>query len=91
LRYWLMRAALLEAVLFLVAAGVALVPAAPGGRAPGLGAVHGGADGGAMGFRNATVRQLKVPDLTTTVLTLTITGLAAGGGPNLRTRGWPLP
>jgi hypothetical protein len=33
------------------------------------------------------VRQLKVPDLTTTVLTLTITGLAAdSGGPNLRTR-----
>jgi len=42
----------------------------------------------AMGFRNATVRQLKVPDLTTTVLTLTLTGLAAdsafagGGNPN---------
>ncbi len=31
----------------------------------------------AMGFRNATVRQLKIADLTTTVLTLTITGLAA--------------
>lgn len=31
----------------------------------------------AMGFRNATIRQLKVPDLTTTVLTLTLTGLAA--------------
>ena len=42
----------------------------------------------AMGFRNATIRQLKVPDLTTTVLTLTLTGLAAdslaagGGNPN---------
>jgi uncharacterized membrane protein YoaK (UPF0700 family) len=37
-----------------------------------------------MGLRNATVRALGVPDLTTTVLTLTITGLAAdsrlGGG-----------
>ncbi len=38
----------------------------------------------AMGLRNATVRQLAVPDLTT-VLTLTLTGLAAdsslaGGG-----------
>jgi uncharacterized membrane protein YoaK (UPF0700 family) len=37
-----------------------------------------------MGIRNATVRALGVPDLTTTVLTLTITGLAAdsflGGG-----------
>jgi uncharacterized membrane protein YoaK (UPF0700 family) len=31
----------------------------------------------AMGIRNATVRRLAVPDLTTTVLTLTITGLAA--------------
>ena len=39
----------------------------------------------AMGLRNAVVRKLAVPDLTTTVLTLTITGLAAdsslaGGG-----------
>jgi uncharacterized membrane protein YoaK (UPF0700 family) len=39
----------------------------------------------AMGLRNAKVRQLRVPDLTTTVLTLTLTGLAAdssiaGGG-----------
>jgi uncharacterized membrane protein YoaK (UPF0700 family) len=39
----------------------------------------------AMGLRNAVVRRLGVPDLTTTVLTLTITGLAAdsrlaGGG-----------
>jgi uncharacterized membrane protein YoaK (UPF0700 family) len=31
----------------------------------------------AMGIRNATVRRLKVADLTTTVLTMTITGLAA--------------
>ena len=31
----------------------------------------------AMGLRSATVRQLAVPDLTTTVLTLTVTGLAA--------------
>jgi uncharacterized membrane protein YoaK (UPF0700 family) len=31
----------------------------------------------AMGMRNAGVRKLGVPDLTTTVLTLTITGLAA--------------
>ena len=47
----------------------------------------------AMGFRNATVRQLKVADLTTTVLTLTVTGLAAdspaasgGDNPNLGRR-----
>ncbi|WAL76230.1 YoaK family protein [Kitasatospora sp. YST-16] len=31
----------------------------------------------AMGLRNATVRSLGVPDLTTTVLTMTLTGLAA--------------
>jgi uncharacterized membrane protein YoaK (UPF0700 family) len=31
----------------------------------------------AMGIRNATVRRLKVTDLSTTVLTMTITGLAA--------------
>jgi len=39
----------------------------------------------AMGIRNATVRRLAVPDLTTTVLTMTLTGLAADsrlfGGP----------
>jgi uncharacterized membrane protein YoaK (UPF0700 family) len=31
----------------------------------------------AMGVRNATVRRIGVPDLTTTVLTLTLTGLAS--------------
>jgi len=31
----------------------------------------------AMGLRNATVRHLAVPDMTTTVLTLTLTGLAS--------------
>ena len=30
-----------------------------------------------MGVRNATVRRVGVPDLTTTVLTMTLTGLAA--------------
>jgi len=42
----------------------------------------------AMGMQNAAVRRLAVPDLTTTVLTLTITGLAAdsslAGGSNPR-------
>ena len=41
-----------------------------------------------MGLRNATVRRLAVPDLTTTVLTLTLTGFAAdlsfAGGNNPR-------
>ncbi len=36
-----------------------------------------GLTGIAMGVRNATVRKLGVPDLTTTVLTLAITGLGA--------------
>ncbi|MET8813022.1 YoaK family protein [Streptomyces sp. NPDC004549] len=31
----------------------------------------------AMGLRNATVRKLGIPDLTTTVLTMTLTGLAS--------------
>ena len=34
-----------------------------------------------MGVRNATVRTLAVPDLTTTVLTMTLTGLAADSQP----------
>ena len=42
----------------------------------------------AMGLRNSVVRKLAVPDLTTTVLTLTIAGLAAdsslAGGDNPR-------
>lgn len=42
----------------------------------------------AMGLRNAIVRQFALPDITTTVLTLTLTGLAAdsifAGGNNLR-------
>src|SRR4051812_28493278 len=43
-----------------------------------------------MGVQNATARRLAVPDLTTTVLTLTLTGLAAdstlAGGNNSRLR-----
>jgi uncharacterized membrane protein YoaK (UPF0700 family) len=42
----------------------------------------------AMGLQNATARRLAVPDLTTTVVTMTLTGLAAdsrwAGGGNLR-------
>ncbi|GAA4623770.1 YoaK family protein [Actinoallomurus vinaceus] len=44
----------------------------------------------AMGLRNGTVRKLGVPDMTTTVLTLTITGIGAdsslAGGDNVRIR-----
>lgn len=48
--------------------------------------------GVAMGLQNATARSLKVPDMTTTVLTLTITGIGAdsaiagGGGSKLGRR-----
>jgi len=35
----------------------------------------------AMGHRNAMVRKLRVPDITTTVLTLTLTGLASESSP----------
>jgi uncharacterized membrane protein YoaK (UPF0700 family) len=46
----------------------------------------------AMGTRNAVVRKLAIPDLTTTVLTLTVTGIAAdsslakGNNPRLARR-----
>ncbi|MEZ0069822.1 uncharacterized membrane protein YoaK (UPF0700 family) [Streptacidiphilus sp. MAP12-20] len=44
----------------------------------------------AMGLRNGTVRKLGIPDMTTTVLTLTITGIGAdsslAGGNNARVR-----
>ena len=43
----------------------------------------------AMGIQNATARRLAVPDLTTTVLTQTLTGIAAdsrlGGGSGAKT------
>jgi uncharacterized membrane protein YoaK (UPF0700 family) len=42
----------------------------------------------AMGIRNAVIRRLAIPDMTTTVLTMTLTGLAAdsplAGGKNVR-------
>jgi uncharacterized membrane protein YoaK (UPF0700 family) len=88
LRHWLIVAAMIEAVLLWVAAAIALgfetSLLAPKWRLYAIIALTGIA----MGFRNGTIRQLKVPDLTTTVLTLTITGLAAdstmagGGNPN---------
>jgi uncharacterized membrane protein YoaK (UPF0700 family) len=85
-RAWLLRVAGVETLLLWIAAATALAydPAhlSPEWRMYciiGVTAV-------AMGLRNATIRQLKVPDLTTTVLTLTITGLAAdssaAGGAN---------
>ncbi|MEK7343662.1 MAG: YoaK family protein [Pseudomonadota bacterium] len=91
LRRWLTIAALVEAALLWAAAGVA---AWTGSVAPQGSALYAiiALTAVAMGFRNATIRQLKVPDLTTTVLTLTITGIAAdsrlagGTGANLARR-----
>ena len=86
LHRWLMTAAVIEAVLLWIAAVVA-VDFDIASQTPGT-TLYGviGLTGLAMGFRNATIRQLKVPDLTTTVLTLTLTGLAAdsslAGGAN---------
>jgi uncharacterized membrane protein YoaK (UPF0700 family) len=81
LRRWLIGAALIEALLLWAAAFVAgrfdMATQSPQGAL--LGVI--GFTALAMGFRNATIRQLKVADLTTTVLTLTLTGLAADSRP----------
>lgn len=80
LRRWLIIAASVEAVLLWIAAAVA-VGFDAAAQAPAASVyIIIALTGLAMGFRNATIRQLKVPDLTTTVLTLTITGLAADSG-----------
>jgi len=92
LRQWLLISALVEASLLALAAVVAIgfdIAAQPPLRVAAIVSLTAIA----MGFRNATVRQLKVPDLTTTVLTMTITGLAAdstlagGGNANWKRRG----
>jgi len=87
-RRWLLAIALIEAGLFFVAALFAngydintLTPTHQLYAMIVLTAV-------AMGLRNATVRRLAVPELTTTVLTLTVTAIAAesslAGGSNPR-------
>ena len=92
LRRWLLIAALVEAGLLWTAAIVAIdfdiATQTPGTRLYAIIALTAVT----MGFRNATIRQLKIPDLTTTVLTLTLTGLAAdsslagGANPNMGRR-----
>ncbi|MFT4056612.1 MAG: YoaK family protein [Novosphingobium sp.] len=87
---WLLWAAVAEAALLWIAALIALdIDVAAQAPKAGVMAVIA-LTGFAMGLRNATVRQLKVPDLTTTVLTLTITGIAAdqvgGRTPNFARR-----
>lgn len=80
-RRWLLVVATAEAALLFAAAlaalGFDIASGTPAGRLYAviiLTAV-------AMGLRNATVRRLAIPDMTTTVLTLTLTGLAADSSP----------
>ena len=63
--------------LLLLAAGVILSAIAGGSLHGGLRYVLVAVLAVAMGIQNATARALAVPDLTTTVLTMTITGIAA--------------
>ncbi|MEU8984699.1 YoaK family protein [Streptomyces sp. NPDC048309] len=84
-RAWARGTLAAEAVLVGVSAAVAF--AAPGATVTKYALIALTAF--AMGLRNATVRKLGVPDLTTTVLTMTLTGLAsdsrlAGGGTHPR-------
>lgn len=89
---WLVIAAMVESTMLVLAGGLALLFERTIATTPATLSVLIALTAGAMGFRNAVVRQLKVPDLSTTVLTLTITGLAsdsrlaAGDGANQRTR-----
>ncbi|WP_392967971.1 YoaK family protein [Streptomyces sp. LN245] len=79
-RTWARGTFAAEAVLTAACAAVAF--AAPGATATAYTVIAVTAF--AMGLRNATVRRLGIADLTTTVLTMTLTGLAAdsrlGGG-----------
>ena len=87
-RRWLLTVAVVEAGLFFAAAlfalGYDIETLTPAGQLYAMIVLTAVA----MGLRNATVRQLAVPDLTTTVLTLTLTGIAAdsslAGGSNTR-------
>jgi uncharacterized membrane protein YoaK (UPF0700 family) len=83
----LSAAVAVQATLFAVSVVLAAVstnPVPAGYRYPLIVALSVG-----MGVQNATARRLAVPDLTTTVLTLTITGIAAdstiAGGKGLST------
>jgi uncharacterized membrane protein YoaK (UPF0700 family) len=68
-------AALLETVLLLVAVGLLVgVTGTPGSA---LASVVAALAAVALGLQNSAVRRLAVPDLTTTVLTMTLTGIAA--------------
>ncbi len=74
-RRWLTVALLVE--LLLVAAGGVVAVGLPVGGGGARRYVVIGLLAAGLGVQNATVRRLAVPDVTTTVLTLTLTGLAA--------------
>ena len=90
LHYWTSGAFCIDGFLLMVVGLVSLALRSRAGEdsIPLLGVI--GLTALAMGFRNATTRKLGVPDLTTTVLTSTIAGLAAdsslAGGTNPRWR-----
>jgi uncharacterized membrane protein YoaK (UPF0700 family) len=88
----LKRTIVIEAALLLIAAGCMSMFGIKHEISPNLTYALIALTALAMGFRSAVVRKLAVPDLTTTVLTLTVTGiasdssLAGGTNPRLRTR-----
>jgi uncharacterized membrane protein YoaK (UPF0700 family) len=74
---WLATAFAAQALILALAAvltGTGVLPFAGNGRFITVAILAA-----ALGLQNSTVRHLGVPDLTTTVLTLTLTGLAADG------------
>lgn len=71
-----------ELALLIVAVVIAVLAGAPFGAVPR--AAIAAVVAIALGIQNAVARRLAVPDLTTTVLTMTLTGLAA----DVRASGW---
>ena len=76
--------ALVEVVLLLV--GVGLLAGVSGTPGSGLASAVAAPAAAALGLQNSAVRRLAVPDLTTTVLTMTLTGIAA----DVRSSGRPV-
>lgn len=83
----LLTATAMEVVLLLCAAILLTVAAQP--YAAAIGDLAVAASALALGLQNAAVRRLAVPDFTTTVLTMTLTGIAADlrqGNPRIAAR-----
>jgi uncharacterized membrane protein YoaK (UPF0700 family) len=75
--------ALMEAVLLFLGVGLLVGAGTPGS---GLASAVAASAAVALGLQNSAVRRLAVPDLTTTVLTMTLTGIAA----DVRSAGRPV-